>query len=41
MCPCHGSVFNPSSGAVEQGPAASGLRTIGISEGSDGQLYVT
>ena len=41
VCPCHGSVFNPASGAVEQGPAASGLRTISISEGSDGQLYVT
>jgi thiosulfate dehydrogenase (quinone) large subunit len=41
VCPCHGSVFNPASGAVEQGPAARGLRTIAISEGSDGQLYVT
>ena len=41
VCPCHASVFNPGSGAVEQGPAASGLRTIAISEGSDGQLYVT
>ena len=41
VCPCHASVFNPASGAVEQGPAASGLRTIAISEGSDGQLYVT
>ncbi len=41
VCPCHGSVFNPTSGAVEQGPAATGLRTISISEGSDGQLYAT
>ncbi len=41
VCPCHGSVFNPTSGAVEQGPAATGLRTIAISEGSDGQLYAT
>jgi thiosulfate dehydrogenase [quinone] large subunit len=40
VCPCHGSLFNPASGAVEQGPSASGLRTIAISEGSDGQLYV-
>lgn len=41
VCPCHGSVFNPTSGAVEQGPAPSGLQTIAISEGSDGQLYAT
>jgi thiosulfate dehydrogenase [quinone] large subunit len=41
VCPCHGSLFNAATGAVEQGPAASNLRTIKISEGSDGNLYVT
>jgi thiosulfate dehydrogenase [quinone] large subunit len=40
ICPCHGSLFNASTGAVEQGPAASGLRTISVSE-SSGQLFVT
>jgi thiosulfate dehydrogenase [quinone] large subunit len=41
VCPCHGSLFNAATGAVEQGPAASNLRTIKISEGGDGNLYVT
>jgi thiosulfate dehydrogenase (quinone) large subunit len=41
VCPCHGSRFNAATGAVEQGPAASNLRTIKISEGRDGNLYVT
>jgi thiosulfate dehydrogenase [quinone] large subunit len=41
VCPCHGSLFSASTGAVEQGPAASGLRPISISEGSGGQLFVT
>jgi thiosulfate dehydrogenase (quinone) large subunit len=40
VCPCHGSLFNASTGAVEQGPAASGLRTISVTENS-GQLFVT
>jgi thiosulfate dehydrogenase (quinone) large subunit len=40
-CPCHGSQFNASTGAVEVGPAATGLKKIPIAEGSDGQLYVT
>lgn len=39
VCPCHGSVFNGRTGAVEVGPAQSGLTRISISEGSDGQLY--
>jgi thiosulfate dehydrogenase [quinone] large subunit len=38
VCPCHGSLFNAATGSVEQGPAASGLRPIPISE-SNGQLY--
>ena len=41
VCPCHGSLFNASTGAVEQGPAASNLRGYRISEGSDGNLYLT
>jgi thiosulfate dehydrogenase [quinone] large subunit len=40
-CPCHGSQFNASTGAVEVGPAAIGLRKLGIAEGSNGQLYVS
>jgi thiosulfate dehydrogenase [quinone] large subunit len=40
VCPCHGSLFNASTGAVEQGPAASGLKTISVTENS-GQLFVT
>jgi thiosulfate dehydrogenase [quinone] large subunit len=41
ICPCHGSQFNASTGAVEVGPAPTGLRKIAIAEGSNGQLYVT
>jgi thiosulfate dehydrogenase [quinone] large subunit len=40
ICPCHGSEFNGHSGAVEVGPAQSGLMRLTIAEGSDGQLYV-
>jgi thiosulfate dehydrogenase [quinone] large subunit len=40
VCPCHGSRFNASTGAVEQGPATSGLQELSIAEGPDGQLYV-
>jgi len=40
VCPCHGSEFNPSTGAVEAGPAATGLTPIPVAE-SNGQLYVT
>jgi thiosulfate dehydrogenase [quinone] large subunit len=40
-CPCHGSQFNAATGAVEQGPATTGLKPITISAGSNGQLYVT
>jgi thiosulfate dehydrogenase [quinone] large subunit len=41
VCPCHGSQFSSSTGAVEVGPAATGLKRLAIAEGSDGQLYVT
>jgi thiosulfate dehydrogenase [quinone] large subunit len=41
VCPCHGSQFNATTGAVEQGPASTGLKPITVAEGSNGQLYVT
>ncbi len=41
VCPCHGSQFNAATGAVEVGPAATGLNRITIAEGRDGQLYAT
>ena len=41
FCPCHGSQFNANTGAVEVGPAATGLTKLAIAEGSNGQLYVT
>jgi thiosulfate dehydrogenase (quinone) large subunit len=39
VCPCHGSQFNGTTGAVEVGPASRGLGRITVAEGSDGQLY--
>lgn len=39
VCPCHGSEFNGRTGAVEVGPAPTGLTPIHIAEGSDGDLY--
>jgi thiosulfate dehydrogenase (quinone) large subunit len=41
VCPCHGSQFNGNTGAVETGPARSGLGKIKLAKGSDGQLYAT
>jgi thiosulfate dehydrogenase [quinone] large subunit len=41
ICPCHGSQFNGTTGAVLNGPATSDLGRIRIKEGPDGQLYVT
>lgn len=38
VCPCHGSEFSPSTGAVQTGPAPTGLARISISE-AGGQLY--
>jgi thiosulfate dehydrogenase (quinone) large subunit len=40
ICPCHGSQFSAGTGAVEVGPAATGLKKLTIAEGSNGQLYV-
>lgn len=39
ICPCHGSRFNATTGAVEAGPASQGLGEIPIAEAGDGQLY--
>lgn len=41
VCPCHGSEFSASTGAVQLGPAATGLTPIKIAKGGDGQLYVS
>jgi thiosulfate dehydrogenase [quinone] large subunit len=41
ICPCHGSQFNAATGAVETGPATTGLNPITIAKGSNGQLYAT
>jgi thiosulfate dehydrogenase [quinone] large subunit len=40
-CPCHGSQFNAATGAVEVGPATTGLKPIPVAEGSNGQLYAS
>ncbi len=40
VCPCHGSTFNAATGAVLQGPAATGLSPIPIALAANGQLYV-
>jgi thiosulfate dehydrogenase [quinone] large subunit len=39
-CPCHGSVFSATTGAVLQGPAPTGLSPIAVALGPNGQLYV-
>jgi thiosulfate dehydrogenase [quinone] large subunit len=41
ICPCHGSQFNGTTGAVEVGPASTGLTPLTVKESSNGQLYVT
>ena len=39
-CPCHGSEFDPNTGAVIVGPAAVGLQPVTVTEGPNGVLYV-
>lgn len=39
-CPCHGSEFDPRTGAVVLGPASTGLTPIKVIKGSNGDLYV-
>jgi thiosulfate dehydrogenase (quinone) large subunit len=41
VCPCHGSQFSAATGAVESGPAPTGLKRFTIAEGGNGQLYAT
>ena len=41
VCPCHGSEFSGTTGALRIGPATTGLTRIQVAEGPDGQLYVT
>ncbi|MFH1056016.1 MAG: Rieske 2Fe-2S domain-containing protein [Candidatus Altiarchaeota archaeon] len=38
QCPCHGSKFDPNTGAVEKGPATKSLTTIELSV-VDGNVY--
>lgn len=40
VCPCHGSEFEPDTGARVAGPAPHGLGVVRITEATDGQLYV-
>jgi thiosulfate dehydrogenase [quinone] large subunit len=40
VCPCHGSEFDPSTGAVVSPPAQRGLTSLHIAVGADGQLRV-
>ena len=37
-CPCHGSVFNAQTGAVEQGPAVTPLPRRKVMQ-RNGQIY--
>jgi thiosulfate dehydrogenase [quinone] large subunit len=39
-CPCHGSEFNARTGDVINGPATTGLTSIKVTEGANGNLYV-
>ena len=40
VCPCHGSEFDPSTGAVVSPPAQRGLTSLHVAVGADGQLLV-
>ncbi len=40
VCPCHGSQFDVTTGAVLNGPAPRGLTKLAIAEGTDGNLYL-
>jgi thiosulfate dehydrogenase (quinone) large subunit len=39
VCPCHGSEFNPQTGALIMGPAPHGLSPIHIGIGPNDELY--
>ena len=38
-CPCHGSEFDPKTGAVVLGPSTTGLTPIKVIKGPNGNLY--
>ena len=40
VCPCHGSEFQLTTGAVIAGPAPRGLTKLDVVEGPDGNLYL-
>ena len=40
VCPCHGSEFKVSTGAVLAGPSPHGLTALKVVEGADGNLYL-
>jgi len=40
VCPCHGSEFQLTTGAVITGPAPRGLTKLDVVEGPDGNLYL-
>jgi thiosulfate dehydrogenase [quinone] large subunit len=40
VCPCHGSEFDPSNGAVVSPPAPHGLTPIKVAEATNGELVV-
>lgn len=40
LCPCHGSIFNATTGAVIAGPAPSPLPEIALTE-ADGTIYLS
>jgi thiosulfate dehydrogenase [quinone] large subunit len=40
VCPCHGSEFRVSTGAVLNGPAPRGLAPLKVVQESDGNLYL-
>jgi thiosulfate dehydrogenase [quinone] large subunit len=40
VCPCHGSEFDPSNGAVVSPPAPHGLSPIRVAEAANGELVV-
>ena len=40
VCPCHGSEFDPSTGAVVSPPAPRGLTPIHVAVSADGELVV-
>jgi thiosulfate dehydrogenase [quinone] large subunit len=40
VCPCHGSEFDPSTGAVVSPPASHGLSSIQVTVDANGELVV-